>query len=460
MSTYDEYGTIVSTNTLYTFPATTDRTLTAIFEPISGNSGSTVTPGYTAYQINVSATSNGTTTVQRSTARAGDKVIITAKPNDGYIIDRVSVTDRSGNSIYARDNRDGTYTFTMPADQAIVNVTFTAISVPSTNVSSNTSNKIIIPMGSATSNTSANVSLPFTDVSFANWFYPSVQYVYTNGLMTGDGSAVIFNPNGNTTRAMVWTVLGRMADADVESNGIPPWYTKARNWAISNSISDGSNPTTSISRQELMTMLWRYIDSPSAAANLNQFNDYADVAAWADGAMQWAVSTGIIVGDNGRLNPGSNAKRSEVAAIFMRFCEATNEKPQDNPIEQPNDGYVPPVSNDTTEQTPSNPQTNPEEPQGLSISTSVANMSSIVGSMYTVDFTLSAFASGGSEPYSYKFEIVQNGEVTNSTDWSEKNAISTKLSGNGTCVVRVTVRDSSGETASTTVNLLESSSRW
>ena len=108
--------------------------------------------------------------------------------------------------------------------------------------------------------------------------------------------------------------------ADVDGSD-SVWYAKAQAWAITNNVSDGTNPNNSISRQELMTMLWRYIGSPDATADLSKFSDNGSVADWADAAMQWAVSTGLIVGDNGHLNPTGDAKRCEVAMIFMRFCE-------------------------------------------------------------------------------------------------------------------------------------------
>lgn len=160
---------------------------------------------------------------------------------------------------------------------------------------------------------------PFTDVLRTDWFSNAVEYVFTNDLMSGT-APYTFDPQGKMNRAMVWTVLGRMADADVDGSE-SPWYSKAQAWAMSNNISDGTNPTNSISRQELMTMLWRYIGSPAATADLNKFSDSESVADWAGDAMQWAVSTGLIVGDNGRLNPTGDARRCEVAMIFMRYCE-------------------------------------------------------------------------------------------------------------------------------------------
>lgn len=164
------------------------------------------------------------------------------------------------------------------------------------------------------------VSAPvYDDVAPGAWYNEAAAYVASKGLMTGTGEN-IFSPNEQMTRAMVWTVLGRIAGADVDGSG-SLWYSKAQAWAAANNVSDGTNPTGSISRQELMTMLWRYTGSPAATADLSKFSDSESVADWADAAMQWAISTGLIVGDNGRLNPTGDARRCEVAAIFMRFCE-------------------------------------------------------------------------------------------------------------------------------------------
>ncbi|MDE7242884.1 MAG: S-layer homology domain-containing protein, partial [Oscillospiraceae bacterium] len=74
-------------------------------------------------------------------------------------------------------------------------------------------------------------------------------------------------------------------------------------------------------REELVTMLWRYMGSPAASADLGRFGDGASVSGWASGAMQWAVSAGLLEGSGGNLNPNGTATRAEVAAILMRFCE-------------------------------------------------------------------------------------------------------------------------------------------
>lgn len=166
------------------------------------------------------------------------------------------------------------------------------------------------------------VSAPvYDDVASDAWYSEAAAYVASKGLMMGT-SENNFAPDGQMTRAMVWTVLGRMAGADVDGSG-GEWYAKARDWAAASGISDGSNPNGGITRQELAVMLWRSAGSPEGTADLGAFSDGGDVAGWASAAMQWAAANGILNGDNGMLKPGAPASRAEVAAMLMRFCEKT-----------------------------------------------------------------------------------------------------------------------------------------
>ena len=79
--------------------------------------------------------------------------------------------------------------------------------------------------------------------------------------------------------------------------------------------------TEGITREQAVTMLYRYAGSPTANGKLDNFSDSASVSSYAENAMQWAVANGIVNGSNGKLNPQNNATRAEVAAILMRFCE-------------------------------------------------------------------------------------------------------------------------------------------
>ena len=160
----------------------------------------------------------------------------------------------------------------------------------------------------------------FVDVDAGAWYYDAVNYVVESGLMTGM-SEDSFAPNGTMTRAMVWTVLGRMAGQEFDGTGAN-WYAEAQNWAIAAGVSDGSNPNGAITREELVTMLWRFVGSPAAAENVLQwYGDEASVADWASDAMNWAVSRQIIEGTNWNLNPQATALRCQVAAILMRYCK-------------------------------------------------------------------------------------------------------------------------------------------
>lgn len=162
----------------------------------------------------------------------------------------------------------------------------------------------------------------FDDVSDNAWYASAVRYAVENGLMNGTGTGK-FSPAASTTRGMVMTILARMAGADTSGT---PWYAAGMNWAKANGVSDGTNTTASVTREQLVTMLFRYaaahgMESVTLEENLSRFTDKASVSAWAVPAMQWAVGQGLIEGSNGLLRPQANASRAEVAAILMRFAQ-------------------------------------------------------------------------------------------------------------------------------------------
>lgn len=162
----------------------------------------------------------------------------------------------------------------------------------------------------------------FDDVSDNAWYASAVRYAVENGLMNGTGTGK-FSPAASTTRGMVMTILARMAGADTSGT---PWYAAGMNWAKANGVSDGTNTTASVTREQLVTMLFRYaaahgVESVTLEENLSRFTDKASVSAWAVPAMNWAVGQGLIEGSNGLLRPQANASRAEVAAILMRFAQ-------------------------------------------------------------------------------------------------------------------------------------------
>ena len=188
--------------------------------------------------------------------------------------------------------------------------------------------KPITPVGPSTpSKPSQNENagkdnLPFTDVASGSWYYDGVKYACDNGLMNGT-SANAFSPNADTTRSMIVTILARMEG--VNTSGGATWYTRGREWAMENGISDGTNMEGKITREQLAAMLYRYAKMKgydvSASASLSGYTDASSVSGWAKEAMRWAVGSGLIQGSNNALTPQANASRAQIATILMRFAQ-------------------------------------------------------------------------------------------------------------------------------------------
>ena len=159
---------------------------------------------------------------------------------------------------------------------------------------------------------------PFKDVKETDWFYSAVEYANKNGLFAGT-SETTFSPSAPMTRQMLWTVLGRLDGQTLTGSGV---FDAAKTWATGKGITDGSNPTGQITREQLITILWRYAGSPAPTGNLDKFSDANSVANYAMQAMAWAVEKGIVGGSNGVLMPDNPANRAQVAAIVMRYAQS------------------------------------------------------------------------------------------------------------------------------------------
>ena len=158
----------------------------------------------------------------------------------------------------------------------------------------------------------------YSDVKPTDWYAEAVEYVSEQGLMTGVGNGK-FSPDTSVTRAMVWTVLARMAGENTD--GGATWYAKAQAWAMETGVSDGTNPTGSITREQLAAMLYRFEGSPAVSGNLNAYPDANEVSDWAVDAMVWATQQGMINGIGGSLSPKTGATRAQLATMLMRFCQ-------------------------------------------------------------------------------------------------------------------------------------------
>lgn len=245
------------------------------------------------YLITVDKTTGGKVTVNPGRADKGDEVTITVKPNDGYELDQLSVTDKDGDSVKVTNKGNGKYTFTMPGSQITIKATFKAAE------------------SSALDN--------FTDVNSNAWYADAVEFVIEEGLMTGT-SDTTFAPDTSMSRAMIWTVLAAYNGAN--TSGGNPWYAPSQQWAMINGVSDGSAPNGSITREQLAVMLWRAAGSPSTSKNLTGYADANAVSDWAVEALAWAVDNGIISGMSGSsLAPQNTATRAQVAVMLMQFVE-------------------------------------------------------------------------------------------------------------------------------------------
>ena len=258
--------------------------------PVDG--GDTAPSG--EYIVFVETDGNGRVILSPSRADKGDTVSITVKPDKGYDLDELTVTDNKGKTIKLTSKGDNQYTFEMPGSEVTVEASFVSNGEPVSD-------------------------LPFYDVSENDWFYDAVVYAYENELMSGT-SAHTFAPNSQMTRAMIWTVLA--AYEGENTSGGATWYEAGQKWAMDNGISDGTNPNGAITREQLAVMLWRYAGSPKAEMSLASYTDASAVSSWAVDAMAWAVDNGLISGmGNGILAPQGNATRAQVATIMMQFAE-------------------------------------------------------------------------------------------------------------------------------------------
>ena len=175
----------------------------------------------------------------------------------------------------------------------------------------------------------------FADIKEDDWFYEGVKYAIESGLMNGV-SKDEFAPNDTLTRAMLVTILYRLAGSPtVDENaklvftdvGYDQWYTDAILWASTEGITNGLTETTfgtndPVTREQMVTFLWRFAGEPESAQSLADFPDADKVSSFAEAAMRWAVENQIITGNaiNGKayIDPQGKATRAQIATIFMR----------------------------------------------------------------------------------------------------------------------------------------------
>lgn len=264
-------------------------------------------PAKPSFPVKISNSGDGVAKVDKSYASAGAKVTITVTPGRNATVQRITVTDEDGERLKLTENRDGTYSFTMPSGTANVYVRF------------------------------SGSGLPFADVPSGSWYYDDVAYVYDTGLMTGL-TATTFGPNLSTTRGMIVTILWRMENEPAAKHGCPfadvrrgSYYEQAIAWASENGIVTGFDASTfapdqAITREQLAAILFRFaayrgMDAVTLRENLSSFQDQAAISAYAVSALNWAVGEGLMQGTGDKLEPTGNATRAQVAAMLRRFMQ-------------------------------------------------------------------------------------------------------------------------------------------
>ena len=242
---------------------------------------------------------NGTVTANRRYAERGDTVTITVKPDDGFKLDDLTVTDKNGKELKLTDKGNGKHTFTMPAGKVEINAAF----VKEVETS------------------------PFSDVSTSAYYYEAVKWAQEKGITGGIGNG-LFGPNQPCTRAQIVTFLWRAAGspepkamssfADVSTDA---YYAKAVAWAVENGITTGTgdgkfSPDATCTRAQSVTFLFRAIgklvDSKAEFSDVLTDSYYANAVAW---AVENGVTNGI--GD-GLFGPDNSCTRAQIVTFLFR----------------------------------------------------------------------------------------------------------------------------------------------
>ena len=276
--------------------------LRAVYTKVStggGGGGS----GAASYEITVVSTEHGTIAVEPQKAAKGETVALIVKPDQGYRLDTLTVTDQGGKEVPVTE-KNGKYTFTMPASKVTVKATFLQSEQPGETV--------------------------FTDVPADAYYAEAVKWAVSEGITAGTDAAT-FSPDMACTRAQVVTFLWRAAGSPVENRGsmsftdVPEdaYYAEAVRWAVSHGITAGTgdamfSPDAVCIRGQIATLLYRAkgLDTPSGKAN--PFHDVVEGSYYYD-AVLWAVENSITAGTSATtFGPDEICTRAQIVTFLFR----------------------------------------------------------------------------------------------------------------------------------------------
>ena len=253
------------------------------------------------YPITVKDSKNGSASSSHKSTSSGTTVTITVTPDKGYTLETLTVTDKNGKEVKLTE-KNGKYTFTMPASKVEINATF------------------------MDDNATLNY---FVDVKANDYFYDAVLWAAQNGITSGT-DAVHFTPDGVCSRAQAVTFLWRAAGSPAPKSASMPftdvpkgsYYETAVLWAVENGITKGTSDTTfspdaTCSRAQIVTFLWRSQKSP-AVGSLNPFTDVSANAYYID-AVLWAVEENITKGTTATtFSPDADCSRAQIVTLLYR----------------------------------------------------------------------------------------------------------------------------------------------
>ena len=281
--------------------STGERSYTAHWRYNGGSSG-----GSSSYPITVpSKTENGTVTVSPKNASAGSTVTITVKPDSGYVLETISVTDKNGNDLKLTDKGGGKYTFTMPASKVEVKATFME------------------------DNSVLNF---FYDVPNDAYYYEAIKWAAENGVTGGIGNG-LFGPNQPCTRVQIVTFLWRAAGSPVVNYLMPftdvdegAYYAEAVRWAASTGIVTGLTETTFgtdsvCTRAQAAAMIYRCAQAQGKGfTGAWMFHlPFTDVPEWAYESVAWCYMNGVTTGVNETaFAPGNDCTRAQIVTFLWR----------------------------------------------------------------------------------------------------------------------------------------------